>query len=257
MMKVMKKFKSTILVIFLIIFASSVYAQKGIKNPYFKLCPIGDYGGCCKSEIVHVLINDNTPNEQIIIETDSTNRLCIDGAYLREIRVLNNDHFLELIFRIRVSNVAVENYALICIANGKLIKAMEINYSSIGDGLDWHCFDTSNIAMKSNPPNYSLVQIRYSKWSGYGPKLDHETMDTVEFRFDPENGVFYNRIDSINGEYSLCNSLGREITKKRFNEEKVHVLNNGYGNNLYYINNFWYYFDDEKRTLTPSDTCVE
>lgn len=214
---------------------------------------------------VRVNFEPDDVNDKITLKLDSKEMLCINGfrELEEDIKVLNNK-FIMIHYKIRGgSGVKVRKTTLVCVADGKLHKALDVvttvshNIGDLNDSWKESVKQSDNcglyvlklIGLQNQGKEFLLTAVEHEMEYSKADKQDNfEREDSVKLFFDDVNKVFYTKMMTLNGRYMVEGELG---SLRKFRNQVVPFIS--LKNEEYvYIEKEWYYLEPGNRLTKVS-----
>jgi len=209
---------------------------------------------------VRVNVELDDVNDKITLRLNSNEMLYLNGYRELEenIRILN-DKFIVIHYKIRSgSGVKMRKTSLLCVADGKLYKALDL-ITAIGYNIDdikgdlngsTNQYDESGqytlklIGLQNTRKGFILTAVEHEKEISKVDKQDNfEREDSVAFFFDNVNKVFYSKMITLNGRYMIEGESG---TLRSFKAQSVPFIGLK-DEECIYIDKEWYTIEPGNR----------
>jgi hypothetical protein len=215
------------LFIILILLYFSAFSQRTGKSYFIK-----SFEG-----ISHKIELSEADRGRTIVIKSGTNQLAIYDCYGVTAVHLLNEKFLEIVYEPRGgSGLTLYNVLILGVSKGKLITAMDINFSAWTICEAERKYSAKPTLTGDDNKGYKLsikvheeVIGKSEKWGG--PYDKHKT---VVLNFDPDKHIFYNGNKTLDQGFKFFDS--RKPTRIKGNFPLIDINNEVY----YFINGLWY-----------------
>jgi len=217
-------------------------------------------------ESVRVNLELDDVNEKIILKLNSKEMLCLDNyrGLDDEMKVLNNK-FIMIHYKVRGgSDIKVRKTTLVCVADGKLHKALDIVSTmshNIGDlkangdeslkqSDECGLYTLKLVSLQHQGRGFLLTAVEHEMESSKADKQNNfEREDSVKMFFDDVNKVFYTKMITLNGRYMV---EGESDSLRNFKNLLVPFISLNNEESVY-IDKDWYYMEPGNRLAKVTD----
>ncbi|HVP07581.1 MAG TPA: hypothetical protein VMS71_07035 [Candidatus Acidoferrum sp.] len=220
---------------------------------------------------VNLSITLNFVVEKITARIDSTDSICIRGykGLLRPPRILGG-RFLEFLYYVRGgTGYGVQRYALLCVSEGEIYKALELRAGSQSYDGEQRFEESRDSVVYPETRIHSLVfdlegdsgsvGLKAVDYEGYRsekyPDRSYKIQDTVNLRFDSTKRIFYSGVDTLKGQYLIRDEVHEADETADLDGLEVPAIHFGSGDVYYYFHGVWHMIAGDGNLFRFSNSC--